>query len=78
MFFDEWGQKIYKIQHEVFTENKNILKVLSYLAPNQKDGTSFLDLKFELELDETLQVAKTARELCKCDLRAFLYLSSYL
>ena len=39
---------------------------------------TYQDLKFNLDLDETLVVADKTRELCKYDVRAFYFLTNYI
>ena len=67
-----------RLQHQVYFKNKNTLQVLSYLNKNLKQFDSYLDLTFNLDLDEAMAVADKTRELCKYDLRAFCFLTNYL
>ena len=53
-----------RLQNEVFFSNKNILSVMSYLSKNTNKFGCYLDLKFDLSIDETMAVATTTRNLC--------------
>jgi len=67
-----------RLQHYVYFKNKDTLQVMSYLSKTSKQFDSYLDLKFNLNLDEVISVADKTRELCKYDLRAFCFLTNYL
>ena len=51
---------------------------MSYLARNENENNSYLDLKFNLEMDEAIVVAGKVRDLCSYDIRAFFFLANYL
>jgi hypothetical protein len=50
---------------------------MSYLAKSSIPESNYLDLRFNLHIDEAMAVAERTRELCKHDPRAFCFLTNY-
>jgi len=50
---------------------------MSYIAKNENKNDSFLDLKFNMEMDEAIAVAGKVRNFFEYDSRTFFFLSSY-
>lgn len=78
-FIARFAERWLKLKNEVYFSNNDTLKILAIIAstPNA-DSPSYFNLKFDFSSEEMLEMAKTVKEFCRYDLRAFSFLSNYL
>lgn len=62
-FFTYFGKRIEDVHNEALDKNKNILRIVSYLAENSKDYGCYVDLKFDLNIEEAMTVADKVLDL---------------
>ncbi len=77
------AQKYHIVHNQIFFFNKDILKIFAYISRDPESRPShvdhcYLDLKFDLSLEQARKVAKVVKEMCNYDLRSFAFLSNYL
>lgn len=51
---------------------------MSYLGDSPDDYGCYLNLKYNLNIEEVMSVAEKTRDLCQFDERAFFFLANYL
>ena len=80
-FTVKFAEEYLKIKNQIFFSNKDILKIFNYICPLSNKSEydhSYLDLKFDLSIEEVRKVTKVVKEMFRIDMRSFIFLTNYL